>query len=200
MLFSHLKKNWEPPELVPVACSHRYFFVVGWHGPPAVPLGWGQAGGRRVGVPLPGLCRGDPLQRSTNSASHHSATSSSSSSLVTPSLNSGLVSIEIQFLQQWSNRVILPLYLYLYLISGDVLEQTGVGSHTRCWCCWCRWCSKVPVNLRHVCGGKRFMARLLAADGIALLQLFTHRGLFLLIAAFFFHLFFVAFIGLYGPR
>lgn len=102
--------------LVPVACSHRYFFVVGWHGPPAVPLGWGQAGGRRVGVPLPGLCRGDPLQRSTNSASHHSAASSSSSSLVTPNLNSGLVSIEIQFLQQWSNRVILPLYLYLYLI------------------------------------------------------------------------------------
>lgn len=94
--------------MVSVACSHRYFFVVGWHGPPAVPLGWGQAGGRRVGVPLPGLCRGDPLQRSTNSASHHSATSSSSSSLVTPSLNSGLVSIEI--------HVILPLYLYLYLI------------------------------------------------------------------------------------
>lgn len=48
-----------------------------------------------------------------NSASRHSATSSS---LVTPNFNSGLVSIEIQFLQQWSNRVILLLYLYLYSI------------------------------------------------------------------------------------
>lgn len=101
------------------------------------------------------------------------------------------VSIEIQFLQQWSNRVILPLYLYLlFNFSGDVLEQTGVGSRSRC--CWRCWCSKVPVNLRHVCGGKRFMARLLAADGITLLQLFTRHGLFLLIAAFFFpHLFFL---------
>lgn len=46
------------------------FFVVGWHGPPAVPLGWGQVGGRRVGVPLPGLRRGDPLQRSTTIRTH----------------------------------------------------------------------------------------------------------------------------------
>lgn len=92
------------------------FFAVGWHGLPAVSLGWGQAGGRRVGVPLPSLCRGDPLQRSTNSASHRSATSSSSSSRVTPNFNSGLVSVEIQFLQQWSNCVILPLHLYVYFI------------------------------------------------------------------------------------
>lgn len=105
--------------------------------------------------------------------------------------------IEIQFLPAVI-QLLYPATVFVPLLnfSGDVLEQTGVGSRTWCWCCW--WCSKVPVNVRHACGGKRFMSRLLAADGITLLQLFTCRGLFLLIAAFFFHLFFhlLVFMGL----
>lgn len=52
-----------------------------------------------------------------------------------------------QFLHSCSERTV---FFWLYFFLGDVSEQTGFGSHSRCT--W--WCSELPINLRDIRGGK----------------------------------------------